>query len=164
MESNSMTQKRLQVIHTLNRDAHQTVLPRLNLILIRWKDFWLWIEKYLDSMRFGMIGIWDLVKWDHSYSIISLVSSKVLSNYLLEHLLKFHLVDDTLQIREVHTPNDERDPFPVLLQRQRVQIGKFLGSSRRFASFESRNSRNRFNRTIDLHTIPRKCCWHSLFL
>ena len=40
-------------------------------------------------------------------------------------MITLYLVDDTLQIREVHTPNDERDPFPVLLQRQRVQIGKY---------------------------------------
>ena len=39
--------------------------------------------------------------------------------------ITYYLVDDTLQIREVHTPNDERDPFPVLLQRQRVQIGEY---------------------------------------
>ena len=47
-------------------------------------------------------------------------------------MITLYLVDDTLQIREVHTPNDERDPFPVLLQRQRVQIGEYpyLKSSR----------------------------------
>jgi hypothetical protein len=40
-------------------------------------------------------------------------------------IFHYFLVDDTLQIREVHTPNDERDPFPVLLQRQRVQIDRY---------------------------------------
>ena len=29
------------------------------------------------------------------------------------------MADDTLEIREVHSPNNGRDPFPVLVSRQR---------------------------------------------
>ena len=80
MGSNWTIRKRLHTIPTPNHVAHQTVPPRPNRILIRWNDFWPWIEKYLDFMRFGMIGTWDLVKWDHSYSTISSVSySSVIS-------------------------------------------------------------------------------------
>jgi hypothetical protein len=35
-------------------------------------------------------------------------------------VLHYYLVDDTLEIREVHESNDGRDPFPVLLKRQKV--------------------------------------------
>ncbi|CAN0207995.1 unnamed protein product [Lampetra fluviatilis] len=35
-------------------------------------------------------------------------------------VLQYYLVDDTLEVREVHQPNDGRDPFPVLLRRQRI--------------------------------------------
>ena len=34
-------------------------------------------------------------------------------------------MDDTLQIREVYKPNDERDPFPVLSQRARIPIDRY---------------------------------------
>jgi len=39
---------------------------------------------------------------------------------LREFILHYYLVDDTVEIREVHTQNDGRDPFPILLARQRV--------------------------------------------
>ena len=29
-------------------------------------------------------------------------------------------MDDTIEVREVHQPNDGRDPFPVLICRQRL--------------------------------------------
>lgn len=35
-------------------------------------------------------------------------------------ILHYYLVDDTVEIREVHEPNDGRDPYPVLLCRQRL--------------------------------------------
>ena len=35
-------------------------------------------------------------------------------------VLHYYLVDDTLEIREVHESNDGRDPFPVMLKRQKV--------------------------------------------
>lgn len=36
------------------------------------------------------------------------------------YILHYYLVDDTVEIREVHEPNDGRDPFPVLLCRQKM--------------------------------------------
>eukprot|EP00118_Oscarella_pearsei_P025815 m.308823 g.308823 ORF g.308823 m.308823 type:complete len:534 (+) comp44928_c0_seq1:29-1630(+) len=35
-------------------------------------------------------------------------------------ILHYYLVDDAVEIREVHEPNDGRDPFPVLLRRQKL--------------------------------------------
>ncbi|XP_041360930.1 EF-hand domain-containing protein 1-like [Gigantopelta aegis] len=35
-------------------------------------------------------------------------------------IVHFYLVDDTLEVREVHTANDGRDPFPVLIGRSKV--------------------------------------------
>ncbi|CAL1533193.1 unnamed protein product [Lymnaea stagnalis] len=40
-------------------------------------------------------------------------------------VLHYYLVDDTLEIREVHTPNDGRDPFPVLIGRHKVPKDRF---------------------------------------
>ncbi len=39
---------------------------------------------------------------------------------LLWQVLHYYLVDDTFEIREVHEANDGRDPFPVMLKRQKV--------------------------------------------
>lgn len=38
----------------------------------------------------------------------------------LPFVLHYFLADDTLEIREVHHPNDGRDSFPVFLRRQRI--------------------------------------------
>ncbi|KAF6020172.1 EFHC1 [Bugula neritina] len=35
-------------------------------------------------------------------------------------ILHYYLVDDTMEVREVHKPNDGRDPFPVLIGRHKV--------------------------------------------
>ena len=35
-------------------------------------------------------------------------------------VIHYFLADDTIEIREVHHPNDGRDSFPLLLRRQRV--------------------------------------------
>ena len=35
-------------------------------------------------------------------------------------IIHYYLVDDTVEIREVHEPNDGRDPFPVLVCRQKL--------------------------------------------
>ncbi|XP_064652605.1 EF-hand domain-containing protein 1-like [Lineus longissimus] len=35
-------------------------------------------------------------------------------------VIHYYLVDDTLEVREVHTPNDGRDPFPILITRHKV--------------------------------------------
>lgn len=34
-------------------------------------------------------------------------------------------MDDTLEVREVHTPNDGRDPFPVLIGRHKVPKNRY---------------------------------------
>jgi hypothetical protein len=39
---------------------------------------------------------------------------------LRKFIIHYFLVDDTVEIREHHTENDGRDPFPILLSRQRV--------------------------------------------
>ncbi|XP_046865042.1 EF-hand domain-containing protein 1-like [Xenia sp. Carnegie-2017] len=36
------------------------------------------------------------------------------------YILHYYLVDDTVEVREIHTANDGRDPFPVLIQRQKL--------------------------------------------
>ena len=38
---------------------------------------------------------------------------------------QYYLVDDTLEVRECHTPNDGRDPFPVLIGRHKVPKNRF---------------------------------------
>jgi hypothetical protein len=40
-------------------------------------------------------------------------------------LIQYYLVDDTLEVREVHKPNDGRDPFPVLIRRQKVPKDRY---------------------------------------
>ena len=39
---------------------------------------------------------------------------------MLLQVIHYYLVDDTIEVREVHQPNDGRDPFPVLICRQRL--------------------------------------------
>lgn len=34
--------------------------------------------------------------------------------------IQYYLMDDSVEIREVHEPNSGRDPFPVMLRRQKV--------------------------------------------
>ena len=38
----------------------------------------------------------------------------------LPYVIHYFLADDTIEIREVHHPNDGRDAFPKLLNRQRL--------------------------------------------
>ncbi|XP_074656210.1 EF-hand domain-containing protein 1-like [Tubulanus polymorphus] len=40
-------------------------------------------------------------------------------------ILHYYLVDDTLEIRDVHEPNDGRDPFPVLITRHKVPKDRY---------------------------------------
>ena len=40
-------------------------------------------------------------------------------------LIQYYLVDDTVEVREVHKPNDGRDPFPVLIRRQKVPKDRY---------------------------------------
>ena len=41
-------------------------------------------------------------------------------------VLQYFLVDDTLEVREVHTANDGRDPFPVLIGRHKVPKNRWV--------------------------------------
>ncbi|KAF1371829.1 hypothetical protein PFLUV_G00273430 [Perca fluviatilis] len=34
--------------------------------------------------------------------------------------IQYYLVDDTVEIREIHKPNSGRDPFPILMRRQKL--------------------------------------------
>lgn len=40
-------------------------------------------------------------------------------------IIHYYLVDDTLEVREVHTPNDGHDPFPILICRQKVPKDRY---------------------------------------
>jgi len=40
-------------------------------------------------------------------------------------IFHYYLVDDTLEIREVYKKNDGRDPYPVLLRRQRLPMDRY---------------------------------------
>lgn len=40
-------------------------------------------------------------------------------------LIHYYLVDDTMEVREVHKPNDGRDPFPVLIKRQKIPKNRY---------------------------------------
>jgi EF-hand domain-containing protein 1 len=35
-------------------------------------------------------------------------------------IIQYYLADDTVEVREVHKPNDGLDPFPVLIRRQQI--------------------------------------------
>ena len=40
-------------------------------------------------------------------------------------IIQYYLVDDTLEVREVHKPNDGRDPFPVLIRRHKAPKDRY---------------------------------------
>ncbi len=40
-------------------------------------------------------------------------------------IIQYYLVDDTMEVREVHKPNDGRDPFPILIKRQKVPKDRY---------------------------------------
>jgi hypothetical protein len=42
-----------------------------------------------------------------------------------QYLIHYYLVDDSVEIREVHQPNDGRDPFPVLLRRGKLPKNRY---------------------------------------
>jgi hypothetical protein len=42
-----------------------------------------------------------------------------------KYLIHYFLVDDSVEIREVHQPNDGRDPFPVLLRRGKLPKNRY---------------------------------------
>ena len=37
-----------------------------------------------------------------------------------EYIIQYYLVNDTMEIREVHQANDGRDPFPILISRHKI--------------------------------------------
>lgn len=39
---------------------------------------------------------------------------------LRPYLIHYYLVDDTMEVREMHEPNDGRDLFPVLIKRSKI--------------------------------------------
>ena len=41
------------------------------------------------------------------------------------YIIQYYLVDDTVEVREVHEPNDGRDPFPVFLRRQKLPKDRY---------------------------------------
>ena len=40
-------------------------------------------------------------------------------------IIQYYLVDDTLEVREVNKPNDGRDPFPIMIKRQRIPKDRY---------------------------------------
>ncbi len=40
-------------------------------------------------------------------------------------IIQYYLVDDTMEVREVHKPNDGRDPFPILIKRQKIPKDRY---------------------------------------
>mmetsp|Transcript_14599 Transcript_14599/g.16131 ORF Transcript_14599/g.16131 Transcript_14599/m.16131 type:complete len:516 (+) Transcript_14599:59-1606(+) len=45
----------------------------------------------------------------------------------LPFILHYYLSDDTVEVREVHDPNSGRDPFPLLLKRQKLKKNFTVG-------------------------------------
>ena len=41
------------------------------------------------------------------------------------YIIQFYLVNDTVEVREAHEPNDGRDPFPLLLKRQKLPKDRY---------------------------------------
>ncbi len=42
-----------------------------------------------------------------------------------EFIIQYYLVNDTMEIREVHKANDGRDPFPILITRHRIPKDRY---------------------------------------
>lgn len=68
---------------------------------------------YLCKNSYNMQTLFCLV-----FSII--IDESYIWFYFLIQTLLYFLANDTIEIREQHTPNDGRDNFPLLLRRQRV--------------------------------------------
>lgn len=50
---------------------------------------------------------------------------KSLDGELRPFMIQYYLVDDTMEIREVHKPNDGRDPFPILITRHKIPKDRY---------------------------------------
>lgn len=42
-----------------------------------------------------------------------------------EFVIHYYLVNDTMEIREVHKANDGRDPFPILITRHKIPKNRY---------------------------------------
>jgi hypothetical protein len=42
-----------------------------------------------------------------------------------EFIIQYYLVNDTMEIREVHKANDGRDPFPILITRHKIPKDRY---------------------------------------
>ena len=59
-------------------------------------------------------------KLDKYRKIFACINCSMILSMTSHCPLQYYLVDDTLEIREVHDANDGRDPFPVLICRHKV--------------------------------------------
>ncbi|VEL21178.1 unnamed protein product [Protopolystoma xenopodis] len=48
-----------------------------------------------------------------------------MSNEMRKITIHYYLCDDTMELREMHQPNDGRDPFPVLVRREKMAKDRF---------------------------------------
>ena len=49
----------------------------------------------------------------------------LMSHDMRPFIIQYYLVDDTMEVREVHKPNDGRDPFPILISRQKIPKDRY---------------------------------------
>jgi EF-hand domain-containing protein 1 len=42
-----------------------------------------------------------------------------------EFIIQYYLVNDTIEVREMHKANDGRDPFPVLINRHKIPKNRY---------------------------------------
>ena len=42
-----------------------------------------------------------------------------------EFIIQYYLVNDTMEVREVHKANDGRDPFPILITRHKIPKDRY---------------------------------------
>ena len=75
---------------------------------------------------------------------------------------QYYLVDDTLEVREVHQPNDGRDPFPVLIGRHKVPIDRYAVPSS-FPGVVMELSDNNFVAKLILLDLGRRVCIRPIF-
>ncbi len=52
-----------------------------------------------------------------------------MSSEIRPFIIQYYLMDDTVEVREVHKANDGRDPFPVLIRRQKVPKNRYQTKS-----------------------------------
>lgn len=72
----------------------------------------------VDTTTRTTVIIWEFV----TSHLNNYYNNKFYNKY---HIFQYYLVDDTLEVREVHTANDGRDPFPILICRQKVPKDRY---------------------------------------